>query len=368
MTTHGAVAERVGERSGVRPYAPSWLDSLVGWIERVPGPAWLPFSVIAVFILAFIALEAALSSRGLFGQQPAYFGYALIHFYPLAAYYYVSRGARSSWDAFRPATDFDDDHAQRMQLELSTTPARPVAVITVIAALSYGALMLALPEGLDLVGHPPSFVVLRVISETLWFAPVAAIVAYFLFRQLRIVSRLHRSVVNLDLLEPAPLHAMANLTARSAFVLLIFQLVAFLPLPNLSETARLAVIFITAPFLVLTAAAFFVPLRGLHALLDAERRRLHSDVSARISSTIATLHRAVDEETAGPRDADAWRVDQNRADALTKTLASLLQERDFVSRLSTWPWDPSTLRAVLSAVALPIVLFLLTRVLERFGV
>jgi hypothetical protein len=225
MGTNAVVAEVAKGREGAsgRPYAPSWLDALVGWIEHLPGPTWLAFGVIACLFVAWVALEAALSSRGLFGQQPAYFGYAFILFYPLAVYYFLSRGAVNAWDAFSPASEFDDSRARRMSLELSTTPARPVVVLSVIAALFYTGLLLALPDGFDLVGHQPAFVVMRVISEVFWLAPATTIVVYLLFRQLRTVSQVHRVVVYVNLLEPAPLHAMAGLTARSAFVLLVFQ-------------------------------------------------------------------------------------------------------------------------------------------------
>jgi len=192
------------------------------------------------------------------------------------------------------------------------------------------------------------------------------IVVYLLFRQLRIVSRLHRSVVTVDLLEPGPLQAMAKLTARSAFVLLAFQLIAVLPLPNLSDSVRLTMFLIVLPFLALTAAAFFVPLRGMHGRLETEKERLQSEVSSRIKAAMTTLHGLVDDEAVATRDADSSRLAQVRIDALNKALTTLFQERDFVRRLSTWPWDPSTLRTVLSAVALPIVLFLMTRALERF--
>jgi hypothetical protein len=104
----------------------------------------------------------------------------------------------------------------------------------------------------------------------------------------------------------------------------------------------------------------------MHGLLVKEQKRLLSTVDSRITQTVATLHEVVDGETVGSPDADSSRLAQVRIDALNKALTSLLQERDFVGRLSTWPWDPSTLRAVLSAVALPILLFLLTRALERF--
>jgi hypothetical protein len=63
------------------------------------------------------------------------------------------------------------------------------------------------------------------------------------------------------------------------------------------------------------------------------------------------------------RDVDAG--DLSRADAYSKTLATLLQQRDVVGRLPTWPWSPGTLRAISTAVALPLVLFLVQRVLSQ---
>ncbi len=67
-------------------------------------------------------------------------------------------------------------------------------------------------------------------------------------------------------------------------------------------------------------------------------------------------------------DTAASSVAQTRIDALTKAFTGLLAEREFVRRLPTWPWDPSALRAVASAIALPILLFLITRGLDRFVV
>jgi hypothetical protein len=104
----------------------------------------------------------------------------------------------------------------------------------------------------------------------------------------------------------------------------------------------------------------------MHALLEADKGRRLDEASDRIDATVATLHRVVDEETESPRDAEQSRLAQLRVDALSKALAGLLQEREFTAKISTWPWETSTLGAVLSAVALPIVLFLVTRFLERF--
>lgn len=250
--------------------------------------------------VAFIALEATLSSRGLFGQDPTYFGYAFFHVYPLVAYYYHSRGAMGAWGAFRPATGLDDASAERMRLELSTTPARPAVVVYVAGAVLYASMMATSPAGFDLVGHQPAFVALRILSEVFWLAPVAWMLGYLLFRQLRIVSQVHRSVVAVDLLKPGPLHAMSTLTARSAIVLLVPQLLSvFAPLPNLSESVRLMFGVVLLPFISLSVVAFFLPLRGMHAVLEAEKARRQSEVSDRIDGTVATLHEVVDEETGG---------------------------------------------------------------------
>jgi hypothetical protein len=362
-----AAAEIERTAPGVRPYPPSWADWIVRLVEAAPGPIWAAYVVLAGVSLAVVALESALSSRGLFGQDPAYFAYAIFHVGSLASYHFLSRGGRSAWDAFRPAADVDDITSARRRAELSTTPAGPAAVVYVVAVLAYLALLAWSPEGFDLVGHSLAFVLVRVVAEAFWLAPVSFMVGYLLVRQIRIVSRLHRSVVTVDLLEPGPLHAMARLTARSAIVLIALQLLVFVPLPNLTPEARLALILFFLPFLGLSVAAFFLPLRGMHDRLDQERSRLVSAVNGRIRATMESLHQVVDDQTgAGERDADATRLAQVRIDALNKALASLLQERDFIGKLSTWPWDTSTFRAVISAVALPILLFVVTTLIGRF--
>ena len=180
------------------------------------------------------------------------------------------------------------------------------------------------------------------------------------------LPQLHRAVTKVDLLQPGPLHAMATLTARSAIALLLLQLFVFLPLPNVSDSARLTMILLVLPFFFVPVAAFFLPLRGMHRRLEEEKSRRQSEVNGRIDLTVETLHSVVDEETNGQRDGEASRLAQVRIDALNKAFSSLLQEREFIGKLSSWPWDTSTLRAVVTAVALPIILFVLTNAIDRF--
>ena len=57
--------------------------------------------------------------------------------------------------------------------------------------------------------------------------------------------------------------------------------------------------------------------------------------------------------------------DLTRADGLNKMLASLTAERDMLARHSTWPWQSGTVGAFVTAILVPIGLFLATRVLDR---
>jgi hypothetical protein len=343
------------------------VDWLTRAIERLPGPTWLAYVALLLVALAYIALEGVVSDIAIGVETVSYFGYAFFFVYPLAAYHYLARGAASAWDALRPVTVLDDAAAMRMRAEISTTPARPVAVIWALTAVANAATALAYPAGFDLANRPPAYVVLRVVSESLWVAPVAIVLVYLVVRQLRIVARLHREVAQVDLLRPRPLHALSRLTARSAITLVVLAVASGLPLPGVSEAAWLGtILFFSLPFLVLAAFVFFVPLRGMHGRLSAEKEWRVGEVSARLDATTEALHRLVDQETANHSDAERSRLAQTRIDALNKALASLLAERDFVRRVSPWPWDASTFRAVVSAVGLPIALFLVYRLLERF--
>jgi hypothetical protein len=53
------------------------------------------------------------------------------------------------------------------------------------------------------------------------------------------------------------------------------------------------------------------------------------------------------------------------ADALNKTLASLVVERELLAKIPTWPWQPGALTGFLTALLLPIILWLIQRILER---
>ena len=57
----------------------------------------------------------------------------------------------------------------------------------------------------------------------------------------------------------------------------------------------------------------------------------------------------------------------DEVDHLHNALDGLIMERDVVAKASTWPWEPEAVRAVITAVLLPIFIWIVTRVLANIG-
>jgi hypothetical protein len=177
---------------------------------------------------------------------------------------------------------------------------------------------------------------------------------YQSIRQLRAVSRIQAQATHVDLLRPAPLYAFSILTSRTAIVIaLVFLLPTSITLQSFTSQTW----WIWVPWIgggvVAAVAVFVLPLLGVQQRIVAEKERLQAEVGLRVAATMEAVHRSVDEG------------DLAQASALNGTLSSLIAERDLVSKLPTWPWQPGTGRAVVSAIALPIGLWLTTRALER---
>lgn len=369
MATEVATAEGAAARvtPDDRPYSPSWVDFLMRRIAALPGPTWLAY-LIALPVCMFIAsAEGWLGSVSTFPEiDLAQAAFGLFFIAPLAVLHFLDKSAADAWDRFRPVTDLDDGAAAGVRYELTVTPARVAWVLLAVGVLFNALWYVADPIGTQIDGRPAAFVVARGLIEGFISATVFVLV-YQLIRQLRIVDHLHDAATRIDLFQPQAVHAMSRLTARSAIAIIVLAVFLSWPYPGIAEQTLIATILLfTLPMIVLGVAAFFLPLRGLHDRLVEDRAELQAATSQRLEATRNALHQLVDSESVNTGDVEKSREAQTRIDALSKAQTALIQERDLLAKLSTWPWDPSTLRAVISAIALPIVLFLITRVLDRF--
>jgi hypothetical protein len=158
-----------------------------------------------------------------------------------------------------------------------------------------------------------------------------------------------------DVFRPGPLHAIAALTARPGAILTLLLATTVVVVPITTDPVAFLVAWGPALLLppIIAIGAFVAPLTGAHARLEAQKDQLQDATEQRIRGLLDDLNGDVDSR------------DLARMDAYNKALASLLVERDILTKLPTWPWSLGTLRSFLSAILLPLTLFVLQQVLSR---
>lgn len=112
-------------------------------------------------------------------------------------------------------------------------------------------------------------------------------------------------------------------------------------------------LFFTAQEFALAVLSFIWPLWGIHRRLEQEKERVAEENSRRLEQAYRGLHARLD------------RGDLTEMTEFWHSISAMLDFRNEIRAVSTWPWKAGTLRSFLSALLLPIALFLLQELLSR---
>lgn len=332
------------------PYPISWVDWLTRAIDRLPIPAWVVYGlVLAALVLGNNALNWVGGA-----YPPGRFEFFASRYLPAAVFalllvQYLNHVAGAKLAAFRPALDADAHEYARLHHQLTTLPARETALVS-LGGVAFVILLYATELPSEVLGKLSPAVLANVFILDVIPSVLLAVLIYHTVHQLRMVSRIHAIAPDIDLYEPAPLYAFSHLTARTGLGLFAITTYSYVVDPRIDVVGA----FLTVVIIGLALAAFALPLEGMHRRIVVEKYRLQLEANRRMKATIAQLHRSVDER------------DLSVADYLNRTLESIQLERDAIGRMPTWPWEPGTLRAFVSVLLVPIVLWLIFRVLDRF--
>lgn len=338
-----------------RPYRPSWLDTLFDAIARLPGPTWAAYLVLAIPSVLFSSTALWLSGvRAWWDVEPTQAFWGLLTIGMFAATHYLRYVAGSAFDAFRPALGRGVVDPERSRYEFTVMPARPVLALTAFS-FALTPLYYVIDPVASQIGELTGLgLVVRAVSESLTTAVVLAL-AYQALRQGRRVNQLHAIAEHVDPFRPMPLYAFSRLTAQTATVLILFNGIGIVLNPaSLSSEASIA---LYVPWLVVfgvvAVGIFLVPLRGMHGRLEAVKDGLESAAGERLRALLGELNDAID-----ARDTKA-------VEALDRTVGALRHEKEVLRTLPTWPWSTGTIRGFASALFLPVVLFLIQRLLSQ---
>jgi hypothetical protein len=348
--------------SAAQPYPPSWVDRLTNWVRRLPGPAWplyLALGLLVFAVLTLIKWYDGTYAVGTFFVVHAVF--AFTGFYLLALLHYLDDMTARALDEFRPvfvASDQSDPEAEfdLLRYQLTTMPAGRTLLWSLVGAGVMICVYLAYPLVLDpaqtrgglLFTSPVAIAFETGVNIAQGMISGASI--YHTVRQLSMVDYIYRHHTRIDLFRLGPLHAFSRLAAWTTFgyALLTTVWVVFWP-GALDDLVSLGFMVF---FASLAVATFVLPLLGIHELLVKEKERRKAEAGEQLNLAINELYQR------------NMARDYQQMVALNNATEALVRDRDVLEKIPTWPWQPETVRWLGTALLLPIILWLITRVLE----
>lgn len=257
--------------------------------------------------------------------------------------------ARRALTSFWPATGWPDAERSDWARRFTATPARDewasllvggVGGMLALAAAPPAVLGPAAGRLLAYVAYAPAFL----LGYSLSLAALLITV-----RWLRLVAQIHREAKAIDPFDRAPLYAFSRVTAVIGLSYAGGSYYSF-TVNGSFQAGNLPSLAFLAASMLFGVVAFVAPLWGIHDRLVREKDRLLLDAERRVTRLATEVYARID-------------ADDFAATApLNATVSGLMTLRERVSRLPTWPWPPQLLGGFVSALLLPVVVYLLTRV------
>lgn len=342
-----------GIQSPVSIYKPSWVDRLTDWIAIRPGPCWvyyLGIGIVLFMILSVVMWIEGVYPVGTFHLTHAYLA-GVMSFY-LALFYYLDEWADSALVTMRSALTMSEEVYNSLRYRLTTLPAKPALIVS-IAVPTYIFLSEAIlePYRLEVFDtYPISANLLYIIYLLCW--SVFGIYVYHAIHQLRLINQIYTKHTRIDLFQSKPLYAFSNITAFTAgsIAMISYGWLVIHPFIRLNDPYVFIVLLI---ILVLTIIIFIWPQLGLHRLQVAEKERLKDVAFQRFESITADLHHKLNDG------------ELEHMESLNYAISSLEIELNVLKGIPTWPWEPETISVLITALALPLGLWVIQFILER---
>jgi hypothetical protein len=344
-----------------RPYAPGWINQLTGWVRQLPLPAWMFYLAVAIG-LTLVRFVTQWAGGVLPATPEALWLYLLLSAmtiaYLLALVHYLDDWAAAALTRFRPVMTVDEAGFHNLCYRLTTLPARSTWFASALgAAYAIAAIGLNIAtdskRGIEIVSVVA--IAVDVLLSVMTYV-IVGVTVYHTLHQLRMVNQIYTRHTRINLFQLGPLYTLSNLTARTAIGLAIPTFLWFQINILSAARASAADIFQSVFLGIMVIITFIAPLVGAHNLLEREKQRLQDEVARHIEHVIQTLNSRV---------AAGALADNSEIKA---TLDSLVAEQQVIRQLRTWPWRTETVSSVALAFIVPIIIWIVQRVLERLGI
>ena len=327
------------------PFQPSWLNRFFDAVDKLAVPKLVVFILITIgfALLNHIVpwLEKKLPWGTLDTEQFQFHIWFLVGFITFDYFVAYSKTALAN---FRPALKVTEKEYARLSYQFTTLSARAGWLITLFTALLTFALLFT-GEFIPTYARSGWSGVTVFFSATLQFSLFLGLTVY-LFSAMRMIRQLYDQVETVNLFHLEPIYAFSGFTVRVGLFFVLASTLGYL-----TGNAGWFLVFTVSLWTSLAIASFIWPLGGMHARLVAEKERMSDENDRRLNKTYAELHQRIDKKN------DVGMVD------FRSRVSALLDLRQEIRKISTWPWDSTTLRTFITALFVPLTVWLIQQFL-----
>ena len=343
-----------GNKEINRPYEQSWIDRITFAVKRTK----IPFVVfyILIWLVFFIALILLRWKDGTFTVghiDKTDVVMSLTSIYFVALVHYLDNWAIKKLRIFRESILVPDEEFEGLAYQLSSLPPRPTLIASFIS-FGFGATTFIITPssyGFIHIGFSSPSSILQLINFLFGWYTFGAL-SYHAFHQLTLGGMATANYLRINLFNLSPVYTFAGLTMRSAMGWLIMAYAWALTTPNLFQNA---VILATIGFMQIVAVlTFILPLLGAHEKIVEKKAQSLHEISSRMESVVEDMSK-VDEE-----------YDKDRLSKLRDILSTLTMAEERIQKIPTWPWKPSVVNSLATAILLPNAVWVFQLVVEQF--
>ncbi len=249
--------------------ARSWVDAVIGLIDRLPGSAWVAYAILVVLSVAATVILRLLDGVYI---NALVIVYAALTFTPFAVTFAINRAARRALAEFRPALGELEPEYDELERRLTTTSFATgiVGAVIGIAIVTIGTLTLDGEWGVS----PENSLATNIVTLATQYILNMSLVTFLLQQvgNLRTIMRIHREATNIQLWNVRTHNAFARVTvlAAIAITLLYVTVTAFSALFSGNSVIAIAIIVVA---LIIATLLFVGPLVGMRRRLVREKER-----------------------------------------------------------------------------------------------
>lgn len=343
-----------GNKETNRPYKPSWIDKITSAVKRTRIP-FVIFYILAwlVFFTALILLRwrDGIFPVGHIDKTDVVMSLTSIFF--VALVHYLDNWALNKMRIFRESIHVSDEEFERLAYQLSNLPPRP-ALIASLSSFGFGAVTFFISPssyGFIHIGFISPSSVLQLVNFLFgWFTFGA--LSYHAYHQLKLGGIATANYIRINLFNLSPVYTFAGLTMRSAMGWLIIAYAWALTTPHLFQNV---VIIATIGFMQIVAIlTFILPLLGAHEKIVEKKAHSLHEISIRMESVVDEMSKVNDE------------YDKERLSRMKDVLSTLSMAEERIKKIPTWPWKPSVVNSLATAILLPNAVWVFQLVVEQF--